>query len=38
MIQKAVSDFLFGLAFGIGFALSSWVASLLIQALSHAVR
>jgi hypothetical protein len=36
MATKFVHDLLFGVAFGIGFSLASWVAGLLIAVLSHA--
>jgi len=36
MVQKFVSDLLFGIAFGIGFALAQWVAHLIVAVFSHA--
>lgn len=35
-MQKAVSDFLFGLCFGMGFMVSYAVLKLIVMLLSHA--
>ena len=37
-MQKAVSDFLFGLCFGMGFAVAGAVLAAIVSLLSHGVH
>ncbi len=37
-MQKAVSDFLFGLCFGMGFAVANAVLAFIVSILGHGVH